>query len=89
MPIDKELYRKVRELYGQWNEAELIDGARNAGKLTPQEGWRQYVALWEFCMKLSPPQSELQQKQRLAELDHYYVQLQKLEAWRRKHGKTA
>jgi len=88
MPLDKELYRKAYESLRQWNEAELIDRVRNAGRLTPQEAWRQYVALWEFCMKLSPPLTKLQHKQRLAEWDQYYANIRKLEAWRRANGRA-
>jgi hypothetical protein len=86
--LDKELYRKAYELHRQWNEAELVDDLRNAGKLLPQEAWRQYVDLWEFCMKLSPSPSELQEKQRASELDHYYANIRKFESWRRARGKT-
>jgi hypothetical protein len=41
MSIDKELYRQAYELYRQWNEAELIERARNAGQLSPQKAWQQ------------------------------------------------
>jgi len=67
MKLDKELYRQAYQQYQRWNEAELVDRARNAGKLTPQAAWRQYVALVEFCWKLCPQQSEWQREQHLAE----------------------
>jgi hypothetical protein len=88
MALDKELYRKAHELYSQWNEVELIDSVRNAGKLSPQQAWRQYVDLWEFCMKLSPAPTELQEKQRGRELEQYYANLKTFESKRRAHGKT-
>jgi hypothetical protein len=87
--IDATLYRQAYEQYRQWNEAELADRVRNAGKLSPQEAWRQYVALVEFCWKMCPQQSEWQRKQKLADLDRYYAAVRKLEAWRRARGKTA
>ena len=87
MALDKELYRKAHELYRQWNEFEFIDHVRNPSRRTPTEAWRHYVDLVEFCWKLSPQQSEWQRDQKLAELDRYYAQLQKLEAWRRARGK--
>lgn len=89
MKLDKDLYRQAYEQYRQWNEAELADRVRNAGKLSPQEAWRQYVALVEFCWKMCPQQSEWQRKQKLADLDRYYAAVRKLEAWRRARGKTA
>jgi hypothetical protein len=89
MKLDKELYRQAYQQYRRWNEAELVDRARNAGQLAPEVAWRQYVALVEFCWKLYPEQSEWQRKQKLADLERYYASLRKLEAWRREHGKTA
>jgi hypothetical protein len=89
MKLDKDLYRQAYEQYRQWNEAELAERVRNAGKLSPQEAWRQYVALVEFCWKMCPQQSEWQHKQKLADLDRYYAAVRKLEAWRRARGKTA
>ncbi len=89
MALDKELYRKATELFHQWNESEFIEHVRNAGKLLPVEAWRQYVDLIEFGWKLSPRQSDRQRDQKLVDLDRYYAQLQKLEAWRRTRGKKA
>jgi len=86
--LDKELYRQAYERYRQWNEAEMIERARNAGKLMPAEAWRQYVALVEFCWKLCPQQSERQREQKLADVARYYERVKKLEAWRRARGKT-
>jgi len=87
MAIDKELYRQAYEGYRQWNEAELIERARNAGKLTPQEAWRQYARLWKFALKYLPEISAAQHKQRLAELEEYLAKVQQLESWRRRYGK--
>jgi GH24 family phage-related lysozyme (muramidase) len=87
--IDAALYRQAYEQYRQWNEAELAERARNAGRLTPEQAWRQYVALVEFCWKMCPQQSEWQRVQKLADLDRYYAAVRKLEAWRRARGKTA
>ncbi|MBN1890146.1 MAG: hypothetical protein JW850_19265 [Thermoflexales bacterium] len=87
--LDKELYKRMYAAYRQWNKAELAEQVRNAGQLAPAQAWRRYVELVELCWKLSPPQSEAQQKQKTAELARYYERVQKLEAWRREHGKTA
>jgi hypothetical protein len=84
----KELYRKMLQAYREWNEFELVDRARNAGKLSPQELWQQYVDLWEFCMSLAPEPSPLQQKLRHQELEDYYAKIQKFEAWRRDRAQT-
>ena len=89
MPLDKELYRWAYEQYQQWNEAELIDRALNAGRLSPQKAWRQYVALWEFALKISPPPSESQRQQRIKELQTYYDNILEFETWRSRHGHRA
>ncbi len=88
MKLDKELYRQAYQQYRRWNQAELVDRARNAGKLSPSEAWRQYVALVEFCWKLYPQQSEWQRKQKLQDLARYHERVRTLEAWRGAHGKT-
>lgn len=85
MAIDRELYRQAYEGYRQWNEAELIERARNANKLTPQQAWRQYAELWEFIVKISPEISAAQRRLRLADLEEYLSKIQKLESWRRSH----
>jgi len=86
--LDKELYRQAHAWYSQWNQAELEDDLRTAGNLSPQQTWRQYVDLWEFCMKLSPSLSALQEKQRGSELDQYYANIRRFESWRRARGET-
>lgn len=88
MKLDKELYRQAYEQYRQWNEAELIDRARNAGKLSPEEAWRQYLALFDFAREACPPQSDWQRKQHLDDLARYYERVQKLETWRQTHGES-
>ena len=88
MPIDKELYRKMLEAYREWNEFELADRARNAGKLSPEEAWRQYVDLWEFAINTSPPQSDLRLELRLQEWEDYYAKIQKFEARQRARIQT-
>ena len=80
MAINKEAYRKAQEYYRQWNEAELKERIRNAGKLTPEEGWEQYRSLVEFCWKLSPQQSEWQQKKKLEAITSYYDKIKKFQA---------
>ncbi len=84
--IDKALYRKAFEQYRQWNEAELRERFRNAGKHTPQERWKVYLSLWNFCQKLGVKPSEYQRQQKLKSLELYYERLQKMEAWRSAKG---
>ncbi len=88
MKLDRELYRQAYERYRQWNEAELAERVRNAGKLTPQQGWAQYLALAEFAWECCPRPGEWQRRQKLADLAYYYERVQQLEAWRRAHGKS-
>ena len=89
MSLDKNLYRQAYEQYRQWNEAKTIARAQNAGRLSPLEAWQKYVALVEFCWRLQPNQSQQQREQRLADWDRYYARIQRFEARRGAHGKTA
>jgi hypothetical protein len=89
MPIDKALYRQAQEWYRQWNAAEQKARWDEAGNLSSQEAWKQYVDLWEFAMKLAPDLSEWQHRRTLAAWDEYYARIQKLETWRQTHGKRA
>jgi hypothetical protein len=82
MELDKELYRQAQHSYKEWNQVELAERVRNAGELTPQQGWERYVGLWEFCMKIAPQPSQQQRLQRIADLVRYYQRMQKVEAWR-------
>ncbi len=85
--LDKELYRNALEQYKQWNEAELGARARSP-MLSPAEGWRRYVELVDFCLRLAPEQSRQQREQRLADWDSYHQRVRQLEAWRQSHGKA-
>lgn len=84
--LDQDLYRQAYEQYRQWNEAELAKRVRNAGKLTPEQAWRQYLALANFAYETCPQASEWQRKQKLASLNNYYTAVRRLEAWRRARG---
>jgi hypothetical protein len=89
MAIDGKLYREAQEVYPQWKLAEQAERAYNAGKRTLLECWQAYVAWWEFLMSITPEISETQQARRLAYWAEYYERIQKSEAWRKEHGKTA
>ncbi|MCU0486992.1 MAG: hypothetical protein MUC85_12885 [Anaerolineales bacterium] len=89
MALDGKLYREAQEAYRQWKLAEQAERAYNAGKRTPLENWRAYVAWWEFLMSIAPPISEAQQARRLADWAEYYERIQQIETWRKEHGKTA
>jgi hypothetical protein len=87
--LDKELYKKAYEGYRQWNIAEQVDRLYQARSRPAGEGWKQYQALVEFLWELRPHQSPWQRDEKLASLSLYYERVQKLEVWRREHGKTA
>ena len=89
MPLDAKLYREAREAYRLWNEAVLRERLHAVNKPSPQETWRQYVALTEFCWKIASPPSEQQRAQKMAALSQYYDRIHKLETWRQRHGKKA
>ena len=82
MAISKENYKKALEYYRQWNEAELKERIRNAGKMTPEQGWQQYVDLWEFCINLNPGAGKGQHLMTLTNLHEYYASIQKFERLR-------
>ncbi len=86
--LDKTLYRQAYEQYQRWNEAEEMERIRRAGRISPQEAWRQYVELVEFCWKLCPQQSEAQRREKLAALERYYESVRRLEEWRRARGEA-
>lgn len=37
MTLDKQLYQQAYRTYREWNEAEAVARARDAGQLTPSE----------------------------------------------------
>ena len=84
MAIDQELYRKALRYYREWNEAELIDRIRNAGKLKPEKAWKQYVDLWEFCVNMQPDAGAGQRKLKLRDLSEYYARIERFEQRRNK-----
>jgi hypothetical protein len=86
MSLDKELYRLAHEHYRQWNLAERADRAHHAGERTPEEGWKTYVAWWEFLMRIAPERSQVQLDRRLDDWSAYYSRMQKIEQWRKDHG---
>lgn len=88
MALDKALYRQAYRAYREWNEAEAVARARDAGQLTPSEAWRRYVTLVEFCWRLSPEPSQHQRQEKLAALDRYYAAVKRLED-RRRTGATS
>jgi len=89
MKIDASLYLQALEYYRQWNEAELIDAAQNAGKLKPFEAWKQYAALWGFAMELASQPGPTAQRLRAEEWAEYYEKIKKFEAWRGEYAKRA
>lgn len=89
MQLDTNLYRQAYAAYREWNAAETAERARDAGRLSPSEAWRQYADLVEFCWRLAPEPSAHQRREKLAALDRYYEAVRRLEAQRQPHGKTA
>ncbi len=89
MALDKALYQQAFRAYREWNEIEAAGRARDAGQLAPSEAWRRYVALVEFCWRLSPEPSQHQRQEKLAALDRYYTAVQRLEERRRADGTPA
>jgi len=89
MKLDKELYRKAYELHRQSSDAKLVERADLHNELSSAEAFSQYAGLVEFIWRLCPEPSEWQRKEKLESLNRYYAAIQRLEAWRRKHGQAA
>ena len=87
--LDKELYRRAYESLRQWSEAERIERARSAGRLSPEEGWRQYVDLFEFGWQIGVQQRQWQHNLKAADLARYYERIRRFEAWRRARGRAS
>lgn len=87
MQLDNDLYRQARQLYQDMNQAELLARIHNAGELNAQQAWQQYAGLWELCIKIAPQPSQNQRLVRAADMERYYQRMQKIETWRRVHGK--
>lgn len=83
MKLDKELYRQSYEQLRQWNQAQLKERAQTAGQRDPQQGWQEFVDLWEFGRQIGVKQSQWQRQDKLAALARYYERVQKLEIWQR------
>jgi hypothetical protein len=85
--LDKALYRQMRESMKEWDDAKMRARVREAHTLTHAELWRQYADLWEFGMKFAQPTNKAQQAREMEEWADAYRKLEKLEAWRKAHGK--
>lgn len=86
---NKEMVRAWRRMYSLWNQAELMDEAMNRNRLTPLEGWRQYVDLWEFCMKTVSDPDDFDFDLNIAERETYYENVLRMEAWRQAREQAA
>jgi hypothetical protein len=86
MTIDRAQYLQVAEHYRRWNEAVILNRARDNGHLSASEAWQRYADVWEFCRRLSPEATALQHRQRLAAWQRYYADLMRFEEWRRRRG---
>lgn len=83
MPMDKALYKKAYLFYREWNEQELKDRRRRAGERSPLESWKQYVALWEFCVNHGTLPGARQRQQRMKDWMRYYERVQLFESKRK------
>jgi hypothetical protein len=86
MTIDRELYREVYQAYRWTNDAEAEERARQAGRLSSRDAWRQYADLVELCWRLAPTQSSHERLEHLAAWGRYYEAVQQLQAWRESHA---
>jgi len=86
MPIDKELYRQAYALYKKSSDAKFLERARLHSELSSAEAFKQYAELVEFVWKICPEPSDWQRQEKLESINRYYAAVQRLEAWRRKHG---
>jgi hypothetical protein len=78
MQLDKKLYRKVYDDLKKWSEFKSIQRLLDARKLTPEQAWSQYLALWNLVVKNNPQVNDHLHQQKILELQPYYDALQKL-----------
>lgn len=87
MQLDRNLYRQAYRSLREWGEA--AERTRPREQVSLAEAWQRYVALVEFCWRLSPQPGEHQRREKIEALNRYYARVQKLEEWRRRNGKTS
>ena len=87
MTLNEEHVRLARDWYREWNRAELHERARNAGKNSPNKGWKIYLSLWQFYCEMDLRQSPRQREHKVKDLERYYSRVAQLEGIRRNRGK--
>lgn len=86
--INKTAWKETLALYQAWNEAEFRERIRNAGKKTPLQKWREFLAIMEFGLMIKPQPSEHEQRQKIEMLNQYYERVQYFERRRSQVGKS-
>lgn len=81
--IDKKAWQTALAQFRLRNEAEFREKIRNAGKKSPAQKWREFLAIMAFGMKIKPQPSEHEHRQKVKMLDQYYERMQSFEARRR------
>ena len=85
--LDKIAVREMLAQYKSWNDAEQLARIEDARRRTPEEGLRTVVEMMEFCLSFRSPEAPSQEPR--PELLAYYENIERFEAWRRAHGKSA
>jgi hypothetical protein len=87
--IDKRVWQETLKQYRALNEAEFREKIRNAGKKSPLQKWREFLAIMEFGLKIKPQPSEHEQRQKVEMLNRYYEHLQRFEVRRAQRGEPS
>ena len=66
----------------------MIERIRQAGQKSPVQKWTEFLALMEFGLQIKLEPSKYERKQKMTMLTQYYQAIEKLERWRKKHGKS-
>jgi hypothetical protein len=86
--IDKAAWQETLAHYRAWNEAEFREKIKNAGKKTPLQKWREFLAIMEFGLKIKPQPSMHEHQQKIEMLNQYYERMQNFEMRRTHPGKS-
>ena len=86
--IEKAAWQATLAHYRAWNEAEFRERIQNAGKKTPMQKWREFLAIMEFGLMIKPQPSEHEHRQKIEMLNRYYERMQYFEMRRSQVGKS-
>jgi hypothetical protein len=80
--LNKTALKEMMRCYQAWNKAELKRRMQEAGMKTPEQKWKEYLAIMEFGMSIRPQPGKHEQEQKIQMLTNYYQRILCFEKWR-------